>query len=82
MFYFEHAMINLLSHRATYDHERKVYHDHLESLQVMDKEYRTMAEEVAKLRAELSNTANTDKRAGTFLIVLPLCVCACAHVRL
>lgn len=50
--------------RATYDHERKVYHDHLESLQVMDKEYRTMAEEVAKLRAELSNTANIDKRAA------------------
>lgn len=50
--------------RGTYDHERKVYLDHVESLQVMDKEYRTMAEEVAKLRAELNSTANADKRAA------------------
>lgn len=50
--------------RATYEHERKVYLDHLESLQVMDKEYRTMADEVAKLRAELNNTANIDQKAA------------------
>lgn len=49
-------------YKATYEHERKVYRDHLESLQGMDKEYRSMADEVTKLRAELSNTANVDKR--------------------
>lgn len=49
-------------YKTTFEHERKVYHDHLESLQAMDKEYRSMADEVAKLRAELNNTANVDKR--------------------
>lgn len=50
--------------RATYDYEKKLYNDHLESLQVMDKNYITMARELEKLRAELSNSANIDRRAG------------------
>ncbi|GMY24457.1 protein FLX-like 2 [Fagus crenata] len=50
--------------RATYDYEKKLYNDHLESLQVMDKNYVTMARELEKLQAELSNSANTDRRAG------------------
>lgn len=50
--------------RATYDYEKKLYNDHLESLQVMDKNYITMARELEKLRAELSNSANIDRRGG------------------
>ncbi|KAL9226799.1 hypothetical protein vseg_002570 [Gypsophila vaccaria] len=50
--------------RATYEHERKVYLDHLESLKVMDNEYRSMADEVTRLRAELTTTANIDKRSA------------------
>ncbi|KAH9605293.1 hypothetical protein KSS87_009175 [Heliosperma pusillum] len=50
--------------RATYEHERKVYGDHLESLQVMDKEYRRMGDEVTRLRAELTKTANIDKNSA------------------
>ncbi|CBI16879.3 hypothetical protein AAG906_013491 [Vitis piasezkii] len=50
--------------RATYDYEKKLYNDHLESLQVMEKNYMTMAREVEKLRAELTNTANMDRRTG------------------
>lgn len=50
--------------RATYDYEKKLYNDHLESLQVMEKNYITMARELEKLRAELSNTANVDRRTG------------------
>ncbi|KAA8547841.1 hypothetical protein F0562_004270 [Nyssa sinensis] len=50
--------------RATYDYEKKLYNDHLESLQVMEKNYITMAREVEKLRAELSNAANVDRRTG------------------
>lgn len=50
--------------RATYDYEKKFYNDHLESLQAMEKNYITMAREVDKLRAELMNAANADRRAG------------------
>nr|GMD49815.1 protein FLX-like 2 [Ipomoea batatas] len=50
--------------RATYEYDRKFYHDHIESLKVMEKNYMTMAGEVEKLRAELNNTANLD-RTGT-----------------
>ncbi|XP_052729309.1 protein FLX-like 2 isoform X4 [Vigna angularis] len=48
--------------RATFDYEKKLYNDHLESLQVMEKNYVSMSREVEKLRAELSNTANVDRR--------------------
>lgn len=51
--------------RATYDYEKKLYNDHLESLQVMEKNYMTMASEVEKLRAELKKHAEIDRRAGT-----------------
>ncbi|KAK9272934.1 hypothetical protein L1049_003313 [Liquidambar formosana] len=50
--------------RATYDYEKKLYSDHLESLQVMEKNYMTMSREVDKLRAELTNTANVERRPG------------------
>ncbi|XP_031279294.1 protein FLX-like 2 [Pistacia vera] len=50
--------------RATYEYEKKFYNDHLESLQVMEKNYITMAREVEKLRAELTNVSNVDRRAG------------------
>ncbi|CAO2816876.1 unnamed protein product [Amaranthus hypochondriacus] len=58
----DHLRQEFHKYKATFEHERKVYRDHLESLQAMDKEYRSMADEVAKLRAELSNPANVDKR--------------------
>ncbi|XP_057970954.1 protein FLX-like 2 [Malania oleifera] len=50
--------------RATYDYEKKLYNDHLESLQVMEKNYITMAREVEKLRAELTNSAGVERRSG------------------
>ncbi|XP_059645706.1 protein FLX-like 2 [Cornus florida] len=50
--------------RATYDYEKKLYNEHLESLQVMERNYMNMAREVEKLRAELTNNANIDRRAG------------------
>ncbi|GAV60054.1 hypothetical protein CFOL_v3_03585 [Cephalotus follicularis] len=50
--------------RSTYDYEKILYNDHLESLQVMEKNYMTMASEVEKLRAELTNSANVDRRTG------------------
>nr|XP_043631894.1 protein FLX-like 2 isoform X2 [Erigeron canadensis] len=50
--------------RATYDYEKKLYNDHLESLQVMEKNYMTMASEVEKLRAELKKHAENDKKAA------------------
>ncbi|KAI8534325.1 hypothetical protein RHMOL_Rhmol10G0081300 [Rhododendron molle] len=51
--------------RVTYDSERKLYGDHLESLKVMEKNYMTMAGEVEKLRAKLTNTVNiVEKRTG------------------
>lgn len=50
--------------RATYDYEKKLYNDHLESLQVMEKNYVSMSREVEKLRAELTNTANVDRRSS------------------
>ncbi|KAF8389851.1 hypothetical protein HHK36_024368 [Tetracentron sinense] len=52
--------------RATYDYEKKLYNDHLESLQVMEKNYITMAREVEKLRAELANTANLERRTDGY----------------
>ncbi|KAL1538876.1 protein FLX-like 2 isoform X1 [Salvia divinorum] len=50
--------------RGTYDYEKKLYNDHLESLQVMEKNYIAMSREVEKLRAELSNSTNYDHRTG------------------
>ncbi|KAL0350551.1 UNVERIFIED_CONTAM: protein FLX-like 2 [Sesamum radiatum] len=50
--------------RATYDYEKKLYNDHLESLQVMEKNYAAMSREVDKLRAELANSVNFDPRIG------------------
>eukprot|EP00262_Sarcandra_glabra_P014865 TRINITY_DN444_c0_g1_i1.p1 TRINITY_DN444_c0_g1~~TRINITY_DN444_c0_g1_i1.p1 ORF type:complete len:411 (-),score=98.77 TRINITY_DN444_c0_g1_i1:527-1759(-) len=50
--------------RATYDYEKKLYNDHLESLQVMEKNYVSMAREVEKLRAELANASNLERRSG------------------
>ncbi|KAK4487192.1 hypothetical protein RD792_006511 [Penstemon davidsonii] len=50
--------------QATYDYEKKLYNDHLESLQVMEKNYMAMSREVEKLRAKLTNTANFDPRTG------------------
>lgn len=50
--------------RGTYDYEKKLYNDHLESLQVMEKNYMAMSREVEKLRAELSNSTNYDHRTG------------------
>ncbi|KAK3212150.1 hypothetical protein Dsin_016856 [Dipteronia sinensis] len=50
--------------RGTYEFEKKFYNDHLESLQVMEKNYMTMSREVEKLRAELTNPANIDRRTG------------------
>ncbi|KAL8240667.1 hypothetical protein R6Q59_014022 [Mikania micrantha] len=48
--------------RATYEYEKKLYNEHLESLQVMEKNYMTMANEVEKLRAELKKHAENDRR--------------------
>jgi len=61
---------NLLfwSCRATFDYEKKLYNDHLESLQVMEKNYVSMSREVEKLRAELTNTANVDRRSSMYLL--------------
>ncbi|KAL6135428.1 hypothetical protein ACLB2K_067656 [Fragaria x ananassa] len=50
--------------RATFDYEKKLYNDHLESLQVMEKNYVTMAREVGKLRAELLNNPGVERRTG------------------
>ncbi|MED6168777.1 hypothetical protein PIB30_014299 [Stylosanthes scabra] len=50
--------------RANFDYEKKLYNDHLESLQVMEKNYVSMTREVEKLRAELTNTANVDRRSS------------------
>lgn len=50
--------------RGTYEYEKKLYNDHLESLQVMEKNYMTMASEVEKLRAELKKHAEIDRRAA------------------
>ncbi|XP_078431503.1 sarcolemmal membrane-associated protein [Wolffia australiana] len=50
--------------RLTYDHERKFYSDHLDSLQLMEKNYVAMLKEVEKLRNELANTTSSDRRAG------------------
>lgn len=54
--------------RITYDYEKKLYDDHLQQLQVMEKNYMTMTKEVEKLRAELNNSANMDGRAGAMSI--------------
>ncbi|KAL8153089.1 hypothetical protein V2J09_010849, partial [Rumex salicifolius] len=51
--------------RAVYESEKKLYNDHLESLQSMEKNYNTMAQEVEKLRSELNNTASADKRSAS-----------------
>ncbi|GFP99533.1 protein flx-like 2 [Phtheirospermum japonicum] len=41
--------------RATYEYEKKLYSDHLESLQVMETNYMTMSREVEKLRWSRTN---------------------------
>ncbi|PON40583.1 Protein FLX-like [Parasponia andersonii] len=48
--------------RASYDYEKKLYNDHLESLQLMETNYITMAREVEKLRGELMNPTYVDRR--------------------
>ncbi|KAJ9173102.1 hypothetical protein P3X46_016272 [Hevea brasiliensis] len=48
--------------RVSYDYEKKLFSDHLESLQAMEKNYVTMAREVEKLHLELTNRANVDIR--------------------
>ncbi|KAJ9147417.1 hypothetical protein P3X46_029582 [Hevea brasiliensis] len=48
--------------RVSYDYEKKLFSDHLESLQAMEKNYVTMSREVEKLRLELTNTANADMK--------------------
>ncbi|OAY60372.1 protein FLX-like 2 [Manihot esculenta] len=50
--------------RVSYDYEKKLFSDHLDSLQAMEKNYVTMAREVEKLRLELTNTANVDLRTA------------------
>uniref|UniRef100_A0A803QKF6 Protein FLX-like 2 n=1 Tax=Cannabis sativa TaxID=3483 RepID=A0A803QKF6_CANSA len=51
--------------RATYDCEKKLYNDHLESLQLMETNYMTMAREVEKLQGELMmNPTYADRRPG------------------
>eukprot|EP00268_Persea_americana_P014444 TRINITY_DN1642_c0_g1_i3.p1 TRINITY_DN1642_c0_g1~~TRINITY_DN1642_c0_g1_i3.p1 ORF type:complete len:429 (-),score=134.30 TRINITY_DN1642_c0_g1_i3:242-1528(-) len=54
-------------YRVTYDYEKKLYNDHLESLQVMEKNYISMAREVEKLRAELANAANLESSGGAYV---------------
>ncbi|XP_030547919.1 protein FLX-like 2 isoform X3 [Rhodamnia argentea] len=49
--------------RITFDYEKRLFDDHLQQLQVMEKNYVTMATEVEKLRAELSNASNVEGRA-------------------
>ncbi|KAF2299478.1 hypothetical protein GH714_032103 [Hevea brasiliensis] len=48
--------------KVSYDYEKKLFSDHLESLQAMEKNYVTMAREVEKLHLELTNRANVDIR--------------------
>lgn len=48
--------------RVSYDYEKKLFHDHLEQLQTMEKNYITMSRELEKLRSELTKTANVDIR--------------------
>ncbi|CAN1256639.1 Protein FLX-like 2 [Linum perenne] len=43
--------------RISYDYEKKLFNDHLESLEGMEKNYMTMAREVEKLRLQLANVA-------------------------
>ncbi|KAF8412896.1 hypothetical protein HHK36_000868 [Tetracentron sinense] len=50
--------------RATYGYEKKLYNNHLESLQMTEKNYITIAKEVETLRAELACTANLERRTG------------------
>ncbi|CAK9134041.1 unnamed protein product [Ilex paraguariensis] len=50
--------------RVTYAYEKKLYDDHLESLQVMEKNYVTMAREVEQLRVDLANSTNLDRTGG------------------
>ncbi|MQM06928.1 hypothetical protein Taro_039758 [Colocasia esculenta] len=50
--------------RVTYEYEKKLYSDHLETLQVMERNYVSMSREVQKLRSELANSNNPDRRGG------------------
>uniref|UniRef100_A0A1D1YZK1 Ice nucleation protein inaA n=1 Tax=Anthurium amnicola TaxID=1678845 RepID=A0A1D1YZK1_9ARAE len=52
--------------RMTYDYEKKLYSDHLESLQVMEKNYISMSREVEKLRSELVKSTNVDRSGGHY----------------
>ncbi|KVH98761.1 hypothetical protein Ccrd_023013 [Cynara cardunculus var. scolymus] len=60
----KHALLHNLT---TYEYEKKLYNNHLESLQVMEKNYMTMASEVEKLRAELKKHAEIDRTAGPYV---------------
>lgn len=50
--------------KATCDYEKKLYSEHYESLQEMEKNYLSMSREVEKLRAELANAVNVERTAG------------------
>ncbi|KAL1291801.1 hypothetical protein AAHE18_20G226400 [Arachis hypogaea] len=50
--------------RATFECEKKLYNDHLKSLQEMENNYASMSKEVEKLRAELTNTVNVNQRSS------------------
>ncbi|GFP91419.1 protein flx-like 2 [Phtheirospermum japonicum] len=58
------AELDRLTREATYEYEKKLYSDHLESLQVMETNYMKMSREVEKLRAELTNSTSFDPRTG------------------
>lgn len=45
--------------RGTYEYERKLRLDHYESLQLMEKNYVAMVQELENLRAELANATGT-----------------------
>ncbi|RZB54034.1 Protein FLX-like 2 isoform B [Glycine soja] len=63
-YYYSCTVNEKLLTEATFDYEKNLYNDHLESLQVMEKNYVSMSREVEKLRAELTNTANVDRRSS------------------
>jgi hypothetical protein len=51
---------NINTHyRDTYDYERKLRLDHYQSLQLMEKNYVAMVQELEKLRAELAKATGT-----------------------
>ncbi|CAN1173614.1 Protein FLX-like 2 [Linum perenne] len=52
--------------RISYDYEKKLFNDHLESLEGMEKNYMTMAREVEKLRSQLANVAGKGFLSGHY----------------